>query len=80
MGLITETRRAMQDSPREIFNLYVLFCTCAFALSGVAKGFDEGEWLFKKNKINKYIYAYIYRFTYIECSLLMFPKQVTLLR
>ncbi|GME50552.1 Sugar and other transporter [Neofusicoccum parvum] len=43
MGLITETKQAMRDSPREIFNAYVFFCTWSFALSGVAKGFDEGN-------------------------------------
>lgn len=32
----------MRDSPKEIFNSYVLFSAWAFALSGVAKGFDEG--------------------------------------
>lgn len=43
MGLISEARRAMQDAPKEVFNAYVLMCTCFFALSGVSKGFDEGE-------------------------------------
>lgn len=43
MGLVAETKRAMKNSPREIFNAYVFFCTWCFALSGVAKGFDEGE-------------------------------------
>lgn len=42
MSLIAETRQAMKDSPKEIFNTYVLLCTLIFALSGVAKGFDEG--------------------------------------
>lgn len=45
MGIIAETKRAMRESPREIFNSYVLMCTWIFALSGVAKGFDEGEML-----------------------------------
>lgn len=43
MGLVSETRKAIADSPKEIFNAYVLFCTWGFALAGVAKGFDEGE-------------------------------------
>lgn len=42
MGLIAETRQAMKDSPKEIFNAYVFMCTLIFALPGVAKGFDEG--------------------------------------
>ncbi|GAB1208135.1 hypothetical protein APSETT445_006876 [Aspergillus pseudonomiae] len=43
MGLIADAKRAMQDAPKEVFNAYVLMCTCFFALSGVSKGFDEGE-------------------------------------
>lgn len=43
MGLIEETRKALRESPKEIFNAYVLFSAWAFALSGVAKGFDEGN-------------------------------------
>ncbi|OOO08332.1 General substrate transporter [Aspergillus oryzae] len=43
MGLISEAKRAMQDAPKEVFNAYVLMCTCFFALSGVSKGFDEGN-------------------------------------
>lgn len=43
MGLIGETRKAIKDSPAEIYNGYTLFCAWAFALAGVAKGFDEGK-------------------------------------
>ncbi|KAE8420099.1 hypothetical protein BDV36DRAFT_281668 [Aspergillus pseudocaelatus] len=43
MGLISDAKRAMQDAPKEVFNAYVLMCTCFFALSGVSKGFDEEE-------------------------------------
>ncbi|GAQ46478.1 sugar transporter [Aspergillus niger] len=43
MGLITETRKAIQDAPKGMFNAYVLMCTCVFAFAGVAKGFDEGN-------------------------------------
>lgn len=43
MGLIGETRKAIRDSPTEIFNAYTLFCAWAFPLAGVAKGFDEGR-------------------------------------
>ncbi|KAE8167669.1 hypothetical protein BDV40DRAFT_312124 [Aspergillus tamarii] len=43
MGLISDAKRAMQDAPKEVFNAYVLMCTCFFALSGVSKGFDEGN-------------------------------------
>ncbi|GKZ84046.1 hypothetical protein AnigIFM56816_009365 [Aspergillus niger] len=43
MGLITETRKAIQDAPKGMFNAYVLICTCVFAFAGVAKGFDEGN-------------------------------------
>lgn len=52
MGLISDTKQAIKDSPKGIFNWYVLMCTLIFALPGVAKGFDEGmmslwfcEWL-----------------------------------
>ncbi|OJZ81553.1 hypothetical protein ASPFODRAFT_64967 [Aspergillus luchuensis CBS 106.47] len=44
MGLITETRKAIQDAPKGMFNAYVLMCTCVFAFAGVAKGFDEDEY------------------------------------
>ncbi|KAJ5107936.1 hypothetical protein N7456_004611 [Penicillium angulare] len=43
MGLISETKQAIRDSPKGIFNWYVLMCTCIFAFSGVSKGFDEGN-------------------------------------
>ena len=46
MGLIAETRNAIRNSPKEIFNAYLFLCTCIFALSGVAKGFDEGAFLY----------------------------------
>lgn len=45
MGLITETRKAIQDAPKGMFNAYVLVCTCVFAFAGVAKGFDEGIYI-----------------------------------
>lgn len=45
MGLITETRKAIQDAPKGMFNAYVLMCTCVFAFAGVAKGFDEGIYM-----------------------------------
>ena len=48
-GLIAETRQAMKDSPKQIFNAYVFGCTWIFALSGVAKGFDEGVYLKKSS-------------------------------
>ncbi|EHA25881.1 hypothetical protein ASPNIDRAFT_128882 [Aspergillus niger ATCC 1015] len=44
MGLITETRKAIQDAPKGMFNAYVLMCTCVFAFAGVAKGFDEEDY------------------------------------
>ncbi|PWY71423.1 hypothetical protein BO83DRAFT_399663 [Aspergillus eucalypticola CBS 122712] len=44
MGLITETRKAIQDAPKGMFNAYVLMCTCVFAFAGVAKGFDEDDY------------------------------------
>ncbi|KAI9040625.1 putative transporter [Aspergillus affinis] len=43
MGLISDARKAMKDAPEGTFNAYVLMCTCVFALSGVSKGFDEGN-------------------------------------
>ncbi|KAF5594585.1 quinate transport [Fusarium subglutinans] len=42
-NMIKATRRAIKDSPREIFNWYLLMCTCIWSFSGVAKGFDEGN-------------------------------------
>lgn len=42
MGLITDTKQAIKDSPKGIFNWYVVMCTLIFAFPGVAKGFDEG--------------------------------------
>ncbi|CEI59976.1 unnamed protein product [Fusarium venenatum] len=44
--LTLRTKRAIKDSPKEIFNWYLLACTCIWSFSGVAKGFDEGcVWL-----------------------------------
>lgn len=41
-SLLSETIAAVKNSPREIFNRYIFFCTFAWSFSGVAKGFDEG--------------------------------------
>jgi hypothetical protein len=43
MGLIADTKQAIRDSPKGMFNWYVVMCTCIFAFAGVAKGFDEGK-------------------------------------
>ncbi|KAK9855054.1 hypothetical protein MYU51_003445 [Penicillium brevicompactum] len=43
MGLIADTRKAIQDAPKGTFNWYVFMCTLIFAFPGVAKGFDEGN-------------------------------------
>ncbi|KXJ88341.1 general substrate transporter [Microdochium bolleyi] len=42
-NMIKATKQAIKDSPREIFNWYLLMCTCIWSFSGVAKGFDEGN-------------------------------------
>lgn len=42
-NLISKTRRAVAETPREVFNWYLFFCTIIISFSGVAKGFDEGE-------------------------------------
>ncbi|KAH7329672.1 general substrate transporter [Stachybotrys elegans] len=42
-NLIKATRKAIKESPREIFNWDLLVCTWIWAFSGVAKGFDEGN-------------------------------------
>ncbi|KAF5003946.1 hypothetical protein FDECE_9535 [Fusarium decemcellulare] len=42
-NMIKATKKAIKDSPREIFNWYLLLCTCVWSFSGVAKGFDEGN-------------------------------------
>ncbi|KAK6383670.1 hypothetical protein LTS17_002962 [Exophiala oligosperma] len=42
-NLISMTREAVRESPREIFNWYLIFCTLAMSFSGVSKGFDEGN-------------------------------------
>lgn len=41
-SLVSETIAAVKNSPREIFNPYIFFCTFTWSFSGVAKGFDEG--------------------------------------
>jgi hypothetical protein len=41
-NLISTTREAVREMPRQIFNLVLVFCTLAVSFSGVAKGFDEG--------------------------------------
>jgi hypothetical protein len=41
-SLIKASRDAIKDNPKEIFNLYLIACTCVWSFSGVAKGFDEG--------------------------------------
>lgn len=41
-SLVATTRAALKESPREIFNWWLLFNTCVWSFSGVAKGFDEG--------------------------------------
>lgn len=43
MGLIADTRKALREAPKGIFNAYVFSVTWIFALAGVAKGFDEGK-------------------------------------
>jgi sugar porter (SP) family MFS transporter len=42
-SLLSTTREAVRESPRELFNWYLIFCTLATSFSGVAKGFDEGN-------------------------------------
>ncbi|KAM0332348.1 hypothetical protein ACHAQA_002625 [Verticillium albo-atrum] len=42
-NLIKATKQAIKECPREIFNWYLLACTCVWGFSGVAKGFDEGN-------------------------------------
>ena len=42
-NLIKATKKAIKESPREIFNWYLLACTWTWSFSGVAKGFDEGK-------------------------------------
>jgi hypothetical protein len=41
-SLIKASRDAIKDNPKEIFNFYLIACTCIWSFSGVAKGFDEG--------------------------------------
>lgn len=43
MGLVAETRQAIRDSPRGVFNWYLLMNIAIFALSGISRGFDEGR-------------------------------------
>ncbi|ESU15385.1 hypothetical protein FGSG_08019 [Fusarium graminearum PH-1] len=42
-NMIKATIKAIKNSPREIFNWYLLACSCIWAFAGVAKGFDEGN-------------------------------------
>lgn len=42
-NIIKTTKEAIKDSPREIFNWYLLICTWIWSFPGVAKGFDEGK-------------------------------------
>jgi hypothetical protein len=42
-SLIKLARDAIRNDPNEIFNLYLVFCTCIWSFAGVAKGFDEGR-------------------------------------
>lgn len=44
MERIAETRRAFQTLPKGVINGYVFMCACIFALAGVSKGFDEGNY------------------------------------
>ena len=41
--MIKATKKAIKDSPREIFNWYAMICTWIWSFSGVAKGFNEGN-------------------------------------
>ncbi|RAH52265.1 sugar transporter [Aspergillus piperis CBS 112811] len=43
MGLVAETRQAIRDSPRGVFNWYLLMNIAIFALSGISRGFDEAN-------------------------------------
>ncbi|KAI1393114.1 general substrate transporter [Hypoxylon trugodes] len=42
-SFIATTVANVKNSPREIFNWYIIVCTCLWSFSGVAKGFDEGN-------------------------------------
>lgn len=42
--------RAIRDSPKGMFNWYVMMC-CIFAFAGVSKGFDEGKVFFHGVKL-----------------------------
>lgn len=42
-SLVAATIAAVKNSPREIFNLHLLYCVLIWSFSGVAKGFDEGK-------------------------------------
>ena len=47
-NLVSQTRQAVRESPKEIFNWFLIYCTLIVSFSGVAKGFDEGmyfDWL-----------------------------------
>ncbi|KAL8396483.1 hypothetical protein RB596_009838 [Gaeumannomyces avenae] len=41
--MIKAAKKAIKDSPREIFNWYLLICTWIWSFSAAAKGFDEGN-------------------------------------
>ncbi|GKZ33074.1 hypothetical protein AbraIFM66950_002849 [Aspergillus brasiliensis] len=43
MGLVAETRQAIRDSPRGVFNWYLLMNIAIFALAGISRGFDEAN-------------------------------------
>lgn len=42
-SLLKDTVNSVKACPREIFNVWLFFCTAVWSFSGVAKGFDEGE-------------------------------------
>jgi hypothetical protein len=42
-SLLRGTIEAIKACPPEIFNVWLFFCTAVWSFSGVAKGFDEGE-------------------------------------
>lgn len=44
-SLVKATVEAVKACPPEIFNVWLFFCTAVWSFSGVAKGFDEGEFL-----------------------------------
>ncbi|KAF7541310.1 hypothetical protein G7054_g676 [Neopestalotiopsis clavispora] len=42
-SLVAATIAAVKNSPREIFNLHLAYCVLVWSLSGIPKGFDEGN-------------------------------------